>query len=325
MKSLISIRGLTKQFRLTHALRGVDLEIPAGQVTAFLGPNGSGKTTTIKCALNLHDRSGGEVEILGVDARRLGPEQLRRIGYVSENQEMPDWMTVPQLLDYCRPLYGDDWDRDFEKSLLAEFDLPTGTRLSNLSRGQRMKAALLSSLAYRPELVILDEPFSGLDPLVRQEFLDGLLELTEREGWTVWISSHDIEEVERLADRVAILNQGKIDLTEDVSVLQSRFREVEVVLEGDTEVGSDSNFPDHWLHLEKSGRRVQFVESHFDAERTVRQIGEQFPGAAHHEIRPLSLREIFVALARTYRLQGDRRPGEVTSGQEAHPSTATAS
>lgn len=307
MDSLITIQGLKKHFRRVEALRGVDLEIPAGQVTAFLGPNGSGKTTTIKCALNLHDRDEGVVEVMGVDARSLGPDQIRRIGYVSENQEMPEWMTVAQLLDYCRPMYGDAWDRDFEKTLLANFELPIGTRLSNLSRGQRMKAALLSSLAYRPQLVVLDEPFSGLDPLVRQEFLDGLLELTEREGWTVWISSHDIDEVERLADRVAILNQGRVDLTEEVSGLQARFRQVEVVRDegsGEERDSEHSRYPDHWLHLEQAGRRIRFIESHFDEERTTRQIGEQFPGAHHQEITPMGLREIFVALAKSYRLRG---------------------
>ena len=326
MESLITIRGLKKRFRRVEALRGVDLEIPAGQVTAFLGPNGSGKTTTIKCALNLHDRDGGAVDVLGVDARRLGPDQLRRIGYVSENQEMPDWMTVPQLLDYCRPMYGDAWDRDFEKSLLADFELPTGTRISNLSRGQRMKAALLSSLAYRPQLVILDEPFSGLDPLVRHEFLDGLLELTEREGWTVWISSHDIEEVERLADRVAILNQGRIDLTEEVSDLQGRFRQVEITLGSDSGEGEGidrSGLPDHWLHLEMAGRRIRFVESHFDEERTARQIREKFSDAQPEGISPMGLREIFVALAKTYRLRGAN--GTERSSEEVSPFATTAS
>ena len=217
---MIKIRNLRKSFGKNEVLRGVDLEVPRGKVTAFLGPNGSGKTTTIKCAMNLLEWKEGQVDVMDCDARELQPKHWQQIGYVSENQQMPDYMTVPQLLDYVRPLYGVLWDREFEKKMLADFNLPLKTPLKSLSRGQRMKASLLSSLAYRPQLVVLDEPFSGLDPLVRDEFLSGLLELTEKEGWTVWVSSHDIEEVERFADRVVILNAGRVDLEESVDSLQ---------------------------------------------------------------------------------------------------------
>jgi ABC-2 type transport system ATP-binding protein len=124
MTDLITIQELKKSFRRTDALRGVDLAIPAGRVTAFLGPNGSGKTTTIKCAMNLIERDAGQVEVLGVDATKMKPAHWRQIGYVSENQQLPDWLTVTQLLDYVRPMYGECWDGDFEKKLLAEFDLP---------------------------------------------------------------------------------------------------------------------------------------------------------------------------------------------------------
>jgi ABC-2 type transport system ATP-binding protein len=195
---MITISDLHKRFRKTEAVAGLSLEVPEGQVTAFLGPNGAGKSTTIKCLLNLHRPDSGSASVLGTDSRKLGPAQFKQIGYVSENMELPLWMTVKQFLDYCRPLYP-NWDKAFEAQLLTQFDLPLATKLKDLSRGMRMKAALLSSLAYRPKLVVLDEPFSGLDPLVRDEFIRGLLELTEQEGWTVFVSSHDIEEVQRLA------------------------------------------------------------------------------------------------------------------------------
>ena len=176
---MITIENLHKRFRKTEAVAGLSLQVPEGQVTACLGPNGAGKSTTIKCLLNLHRPDSGSASILGVDSRKLGPAQFTQIGYVSENMELPLWMTVKQFLDYCRPLYP-NWDAAFEKRLLTQFDLPLTTKLKDLSRGMRMKAALLSSLAYRPKLVVLDEPFSGLDPLVRDEFIRGLLELTER-------------------------------------------------------------------------------------------------------------------------------------------------
>ena len=311
MSSLITIQSLEKSFGRTRALGGVDLDIPAGKVTAFLGPNGSGKTTTIKCAMNLHAADAGRITVLGTAATQLGPEQFRRIGYVSENQQQPEWMSVTALLDYLRPMYGKHWDRGFEKRLLEQFDLPLRTPLKNLSRGQKMKAALLSSLAYRPQLVVLDEPFSGLDALVRDEFLTGLLELTESEGWTVWISSHDIEEVERFADRVAILNAGRVDLEENVESLQQRFRSVEVVVE--SEIRGQVGTPESWLNFQTSGRTARFTDSNHDEARILTTIREHFPTALRHEARPMSLREIFVALAKTYRL-------EAKNGSSTHPS-----
>jgi ABC-2 type transport system ATP-binding protein len=304
MSSLITIKGLHKSFGSTRALRGVDLDLPAGKVTAFLGPNGSGKTTTIKCAMNLLERDSGHVEVLGVDATRLGPEQFKRIGYVSENQQMMEWMTVGQLLDYLRPMYPEHWNRDFERQLIDQFELPADTRIKALSRGQKMKASLLSSLAYRPQLVVLDEPFTGLDALVRDEFLTGLLELTETAGWTVWISSHDIEEVERFADRVAILNAGQVDLEEDVESLQGRFRSVEVVLENEA-TEAPKPLPS-WLNLRTAGRTVRYSDSNYDESSSLTTIRAHFPTALRHEARPMTLREIFVALAKTYRLDGAR-------------------
>jgi ABC-2 type transport system ATP-binding protein len=303
---MITIRGLKKRYRKNEALHGIDLDIPQGKVTAFLGPNGAGKTTTIKCAMNLLGRDAGTVEVLGKDAHKLGAEQWQRIGYVSENQRMPGWMTVTQLLDYLRPMYGGHWDRDFERKLLADFELPLKTKLRSLSRGQFMKAALVSSLAYRPQLVVLDEPFSGLDPLVREEFLTGLLELTETEGWTVWVSSHDVDEVERFADRVAILNEGRIDLVEDVDAIHARFRAVELSV--DNEAKAPVQMPAHWLNFQTSGRSARFTASNYDEASTTAELRKLFPDLVRHEIRPLNLREVFVALAKSYRTQRGGKP-----------------
>ncbi len=297
---MITIRGLQKRFHRHDALRGVDLDIPQGKVTAFLGPNGSGKTTTIKCAMNLIDRDGGEVRVMDADSRDLGPRHWQRIGYVSESRNMPGWLTVPKLLDFVRPMYGGFWDREFEKKLLAGFELPLKTKLRSLSRGQRMKAALLASLAYRPQLIVLDEPFSGLDPLVRDEFLTGLLELTETEGWTVWISSHDIEEVERFADRVAILNNGRVDLQEDVETLQARFRHVELWFDENAEL--PDGLPESWLNPQTTGRSARFIDTNYDEAGSLDRFNRFFPPVLRHEARRMTLREIFVALARSYRI-----------------------
>jgi ABC-2 type transport system ATP-binding protein len=303
---MITIRDLKKHFRHTEALRGVTLDVPAGKVSAFLGPNGSGKTTTIKCAMNLIEPDSGRIEVMGVEPRGLQAEHWQRIGHVSENQRMPGWMTVSQLLDYLRPMYGAHWDRGFEKKMLSDFDLPQKTKIGSLSRGQFMKTALLSSLAYRPQLVVLDEPFAGLDPLMRDEFLSGLLELTEAEGWTVWISSHDMEEVERFADRVAMLDHGTVRLEDDVAAIQSRFRTVELVLADEASPPPDPQ--PSWADLRVSGRGVRFTDMDYDEPRSREACRAAYPNLVRHESRPMNLREIFVALAREHRGQHTETP-----------------
>jgi ABC-2 type transport system ATP-binding protein len=213
-------------------------------------------------------------------------------------------MTVRQLLDYCRPFYP-TWDRDLEKALLARFDLPPGRKLAQLSRGMLMKASLLSSLAYRPKLLVLDEPFSGLDPLVRDEFIKGVLEVSAHGDWTVLVSSHDIDEVERLADRVAMLEEGRLKLNEATVELQARFRRVEVT-------GAPSSFSPGaepsallkagWLDWEQAGALTKFVETRYAGEATERTWRERF-GSENVTAQPMTLREIFLTLARARRVE----------------------
>ena len=298
MTSIIEIKYLKKHFGRNQAVDELTMTIPAGRVTAFLGPNGAGKTTTIKCLLNLYQPDEGTIRVAGQESTRLGPKDFQNIGYVSENQELPLWMSVSEYIHYCRPLYP-TWDSSFEKKLFQDFELPMTTKLRDLSRGMRMKASLLSSLVYRPALVVLDEPFSGLDPLVRDEFIHGLLELTEQEGWTVFISSHDIEEVERLADDVAIIDRGRLPLHETTDSLSARFRRIETTTSGDQ---LPSVMPESWLEVQQSGKVIRFIDSCFDEPEFKNRLAAVLPGAQTPTVSPMSLREIFVALAKTFRL-----------------------
>ncbi len=300
MEAVIETNQLARRFGKAEAVRGLTFAVEEGSIYALLGPNGAGKTTTIKMLLNLLAPTSGEARILGTDSTRLGPAELSRIGYVSENQVLPEDFTIAGLLAYCRPFYP-TWDDAFATRLLAQFGLPLDRKLKHLSRGMKMKAALLSSLAYRPRLLVLDEPFSGLDPLVRDEFIRGVLELSEQEKWTVLLSSHDIDEVERLADQVGILNGGELHLSESTEALQARFRAIEfAALAGE---GVPSGLPESWLNPERAGHTVRFVESRFQGEEhAASQINAFFPGASAPTIAPLPLREIFLSLARTFRL-----------------------
>ncbi len=296
--NLIETHRLTRRFRATEAVHELTLAVPAGSVFALLGSNGAGKTTTLKMLVNLLLPTAGSARVLGVDSRRLGERELSQIGFVSESQKPPEWMTVAQFLDYCRPFYP-TWDRELERTLLMRFDLPADRKLRQLSRGMLMKGALLVSLAYRPKLLVLDEPFSGLDPVVREDLTAGLLETVRQGETTVLVSSHDIEEVERLADHIALLEGGRLRLVETTEALLGRFRRVEVQLEGAPPSGA---LPDSWLGWRHEGRRAIFVESAFQATRTERDCRERFPEATV-QAHPMTLREIFIALARSGRNQ----------------------
>jgi ABC-2 type transport system ATP-binding protein len=294
--NIIEIENVTHRYWRTEALRNLTLNVPAGSVFALLGANGAGKTTAIKMIMNLLRPSAGVVRVLGQDSARLGEQELARIGYVSENQQLPLWMTVRQLLDYCRPFYP-TWDAALETKLLAQFDLPVDRKLKQLSRGMLMKVALLSSLAYRPKLLVLDEPFSGLDPLVRDEFIQGLLEAAELGDWTVFVSSHDIEEVERLADHVALLENGSLKFTETTESLLGRFRRIEVEL--NQPAGSVRPLP-AWLGWRCENGRATFVDPAYDGVATEEACRRLFPSGSV-QAHPMTLREIFIALARANR------------------------
>jgi ABC-2 type transport system ATP-binding protein len=291
--NIIETHNLTRRFLRTEAVQGLTLSVGEGRIAALLGSNGAGKTTTIRLLMNLITPSAGAATVLGVDSRKLGPAEFSRIGYVSENQQLPLWMTVGQFLDYCRPFYA-SWDKALERTLVAQFDLPLDRKLRDLSRGMLMKASLLSSMAYRPKLLVLDEPFSGLDPLVRDEFVRGVLEVSTAGEWTVLVSSHDIEEVERLADQVILLDRGRLALNESAEALQARFRKVEASVTGETPPASESVW--EW---ERSGGLVHFVETGYAGEETERQWRERFPAGV--TAQPMSLREIFLSFARSKR------------------------
>jgi ABC-2 type transport system ATP-binding protein len=292
MSTPILTEKLSKRYRRTEAVEALDLTVPSGSIFGLIGPNGAGKTTTIKTIMNILRPSSGRAEILGVDSRRLGPAQFARIGYVSENQEMPDEMTVDYFLRYLTPFYP-TWDDTFCAELVSQFELPGGRKLRQLSRGMRMKAALASSLAYHPELIVLDEPFSGLDPLVRQEFIQGLLDRAE--GATILISSHDVAEIESFASHIGYLEQGRLRFSEEMQTLSQRFRQVEVIF--DVTPAITQPWPQSWMSPQTTPAVLRFVESRFEDERTAADVHRFFPNARTVSFTPMPLREIFVALA----------------------------
>jgi ABC-2 type transport system ATP-binding protein len=298
MNAVIETQAVTHRYGKVTAVQDLQLSVPEGSIYAFLGPNGAGKTTTIKVLLNLLQPTEGRATIFGVDSTQLGPAEFARIGYVSEGQQLPDWMTVQQLVDFCRPMYP-TWDTDFCTKMFKDLQLPPDRRLKNLSRGMRMKAALLTSLAYRPRLLVLDEPFTGLDPLVRDEVIHGILELTEQENWSVFISSHDIDEVERFADWVGFIDGGRLRVTESTADLCGRFKRLDCVVPAGSRLASAA--PQSWLVPEINSSSFCVIESEYSAGESERRLTGIFPGVTDVTATDLSLREIFMALAQTSR------------------------
>jgi len=298
MSVTIQTRGLTKRFGRVDALNGVDLEVEEGSIYALVGPNGAGKTTLIKLLMNILRPTRGEATVLGIPAARLAGKHFNRIGYVSENQEMPGWMTVAAWMEYWRSFYP-QWDAALERQLVAQFDLPLKRRLKELSRGMRMKAAFASSLAYRPSLIVLDEPFSGLDPLVRDELIEGLLDRSPEA--TVFLSSHDLAEIESFASHVGYLAEGRMLFSEEMTSLSNRFRDVTVTLDGPASL--PANLPADWLQPQVNGAVVRFVHGGYGDEASERAIREAFPTARSLSFDPMPLRSIFLAIAKKERRQ----------------------
>ncbi len=294
--SAIRTENLIKKFRRVEALNGLDLDVPEGAVYALVGPNGAGKTTAIKILMNIFGPTSGRAEVLGVESARIAGRAFTSIGYVSENQELPEWMRVGSLLEYLRPFYP-SWDRVLENELISQFDLPRDRKLGNLSRGMRMKAALASALAYHPKLIVLDEPFTGLDPLVRDELIQGLLERAEES--TILVSSHDLAEIESFASHVGYLEQGRLRFSEELTQLVERFREVQVTFDGASRLPGKAS--ESWMQINSSAAVVRFIESRFEPERTRAEIRGVFGEVRDVTFSPMTLREIFLAMAKAGR------------------------
>lgn len=210
-KPVIEIEGLTRKFRRKVALDDVSLTARPGRVFGLLGENGAGKSTLIKHVLGSLRAKKGSVRVFGSDPVVQAESVLGKIGYLSEDREMPGWMRIHELMRFTQAFFP-KWDEDFANDLLDTFRLDPKAKIKNLSRGEKAQAGLLAALAHRPELLLLDEPSSGLDAIVRRDILGAIVRTVADEGRTVFFSSHLLEEVERVSDDIAMISEGKVVL-----------------------------------------------------------------------------------------------------------------
>jgi ABC-2 type transport system ATP-binding protein len=265
--------------------------VPEGSVFALIGSNGTGKTTTIRMLMNILRPDRGDINVLGTPAHELGPADFQNIGYVSESQRLPEGLTLARYFDYLRSLYP-TWDRSLEKELCGLFELPSSRKIKHLSHGTRIKSLLVGALAFRPKLMVLDEPLSGLDTLVRDEVVNGLLQ--QAADTTILISSHELSEIESFTTHVAFLQNGRLILQEAIETLQSRFRQVTVTLSAVKELPRP--LPQGWMLPETEGHRLRFVTSSFASDHELHRQLVQHLGAVKMETEPMPLRAVANAL-----------------------------
>lgn len=229
-EAIIEIEGLVRTFGAKRALDNVNLRLEQGTVLGLVGQNGAGKTTLIKHILGLLRAEQGRVRVFGKDPVADPPGVLSRIGYLSEEGDLPLWMRIDELLRYSAAFYP-GWDQGYAEDLRKEFGLPADAKLGAISKGQRARAGLLVALAFRPDLLLLDEPSSGLDPIVRRDILSAIIRTIADEGRTVLFSSHLLSEVEQVSDRVVMVKQGQIVLDDDLAAIKQSHYRLELRLE----------------------------------------------------------------------------------------------
>ncbi|MDO8683511.1 MAG: ABC transporter ATP-binding protein [Armatimonadota bacterium] len=281
--------GLMKRFGKHTAVDNLSLRIPQGSVFAFLGRNGAGKTTTIRILLDLLNATSGKARILGLDSVKGSMEVKRRIGYVAEGQKMYDWMKVDEIIWFCKGFYP-GWNDSLAAELKKRLELPGDRKVGQMSRGMQAKLALLLAMAYRPELLILDEPTAGLDVVVRRDFLEGVIDLIQEEGRTVFFSSHIVHEVERVADWVGVIDNGKLIHCSTMEDLKASVKQV--ILSFDSSPPSFFSIP-NMLNVETSGRQSAVIVKEFSEETLA---AAKALGPVEMRVEDLNLEDIFVAL-----------------------------
>jgi len=212
MQHTVDVNGLSRSYAQKKALDGISFRATAGQVYGLVGSNGAGKTTLLKHLLGLLRATSGSVRVFGLDPVRDPVGVLSRVGYLSEERDLPEWMSIEELMRYTQA-YHPTWDAAYARELLDTFALDPEKKIKELSKGMRAQAGLIAAVAHRPELLILDEPSSGLDAVVRRDILDAIVRAVADDGRTVIFSSHLLDEVERMSDHVTLIHQGRVALS----------------------------------------------------------------------------------------------------------------
>ena len=288
-QAIMSVKGLRKRLGTVQAVDGLNFNVPRGSVCGFLGRNGAGKTTTIKMLLGMLHPDSGQGWIFGepIDQEMANVRIRQRTGFVAEVKEFYPFMTVRQMIDFCRAFYP-KWQSQWEQRCLKDYDLPLAQKTANLSKGTSSNLALLLAFSRGADLLILDEPTEGLDPVAIEVFLEHIVALAA-EGRTIFFSSHQLSEVEQVCDHVCLIDQGRTVLETDLDELKTRMRKVlltfpETVPEGVFgKIGAKG--------LKVRGRTASLL---LDGDAEAVEARARAAGATGVEFAPVSLKEIFM-------------------------------
>jgi ABC-2 type transport system ATP-binding protein len=285
---VIETHDLSKRYGRVDAVKDLSLTVRAEQITGYLGRNGAGKTTSIKMLLGMTHPTAGGGTVLGRDITSLAEscEMRRRVAYVAEDKQLYAYLTVEEMVRFTRSFYS-DWRPEVERRLLRQYELPLQRRVSALSKGMRTKLALLLGLARRPELLILDEPSEGLDPVAIEELLQTLV-AAAGEGASIFFSSHQIAEVERIADRVCILDRGELVIDLPLDRLRENYRRITLGFAAQPPNDLRMSGVDR---IRTSGRQVVLLASR-DVETVLERVRGLQPVSV--DVEPVSLRELFL-------------------------------
>ncbi len=295
---VVDVNGLSRSFAHKKALDGVSFRATAGQVYGLVGSNGAGKTTLLKHLLGLLRATEGSVRVFGLDPVRDPVGVLSRVGYLSEERELPEWMSIDELLRYTQA-YHPNWDASYARELLETFALDPAKKIKDLSKGMRAQAGLIAAVAYRPELLILDEPSSGLDAVVRRDILDAIVRAVADDGRTVIFSSHLLDEVERMSDHVTMIQQGRVTLSGALDDVRRDYQRSRVRF---TEHFERPPVIDTALAMEGGGRSWSVIHSG-SPEQFLKSVRDR--GGEVVESRDATLEEIFLARAGRGRPQAE--------------------
>ena len=288
----IRTNKLTKRYGKTLATNQLDLSIRRGTTFGLLGPNGAGKSSAIRMLMGLSEIDDGSATILGYDAEDRSPDLRQRIGYVPELHFIYRWMTVGEVIQFVSALY-ERWDTELADDLLAKFDLPKAKKVQALSKGMVAKLGLLLALAHRPELLVLDEPTSGLDPIIREDFLESVLQSNSDGKRSILFSSHHVDDVERVADDVGIMVNGKLALCGSVDAIREQTKRIRLVLRDGT---LPASIPAEVIN-QKLNRREWTVTVNPFSEELVSRIQSENP-SENTTVIDLGLEDIFKDLVR---------------------------
>jgi ABC-2 type transport system ATP-binding protein len=291
----VEMKEVCRSFRsgkaLTQAVDHLTLSVPRGSVYGLLGANGAGKTTSIRMMVSHLQPDSGEVRVLGENPVDYSTETRRRIAYISENIQIPRWMSLDDAVAFCKPLYP-NWNEPLYKELLKTFDLKPDRRYEESSKGQRRAMCIIIALCQEPEVLIMDEPASGLDTLARRHFLSELLKITCDENKTVLFSSHILGDIERTVDRVAIMMKGRLVLEGELDLLKERVRRITFHTEsGNVEEPEPQLF--HTLRNIRDRNSLHWVVTDFEEEKMVR-LRESLPDSVAVEVEGFNLEELFM-------------------------------